>query len=227
MKATELLLKQHRDVDQLFEKLEDADDADKKAVREELAQTLIAHSAIEKEIFYPAVKQAMPTLVGEAYVEHGIVEYALSQLLSTRVNDETFTAKLMVLKDIIARHMEGEETEMLPRVEGILGETRDQELGAHMEVRFEAIRAKGYKPLLKQALLETAPRTTTRMTASRSSVKKASAKAAKAAPAAKRAAPAKRRATPTRKGAAARTTSTRGGAAPRKTLQRSTRSAAR
>ena len=226
MKATELLLNQHREVDKLFEKLEGAEDADKKALREELAQNLVAHSTIEKEIFYPAVKQAMPDLIGEAYVEHGLVEYSLSQLLSTRTNDESFKAKVTVLKEVVTHHVKEEETEMLPKIEGVLGETRDQELGAQMETRFEAIRAKGYKSLLKQALAETAPRMATRAT-SGSSAKKAPATTAKAASTSKRAAPAKRRAAPTRKGAMARTASTGSGTASRKTSQRSTRSAAR
>lgn len=222
MKATELLLNQHREVDKLFEQLEEAEDADKKAVREELAQNLVAHSTIEKEILYPAAKQALPDVIGEAYVEHGLVEYTLAQLLSTRANDESFKAKVTVLKEVVTHHVKEEETEMLPKLEGALGDARNEELGAQMEARFEAIRAKGYKSLLKQALLENAPR----MTSGAASAKKAPATSTKAASTSKNAAPA-RRAAPARKASTVRTTSTRGGAATRKTSQRSTRSATR
>ena len=80
MKATDLLEKQHRDVADLFERIEKSKDAEKKsALFEELASNLAAHDAIEREIFYPACEEEMGVtdLLGESLVEHGVVEFSL------------------------------------------------------------------------------------------------------------------------------------------------------
>src|SRR5262245_57131466 len=44
MKATDLVLTQHREVEQLFEQLETESEGDKKGIREELAECLVAHA---------------------------------------------------------------------------------------------------------------------------------------------------------------------------------------
>ena len=54
MKATELLVNQHHEVEQLFEQLENVEEGDEKIVREELARNLIGHMSIEEEMFTAA-----------------------------------------------------------------------------------------------------------------------------------------------------------------------------
>ena len=86
MKATELLVNQHREVEQLFEQLESFEEGDEKIVREELARNLIGHMVIEEEMFYPAMREAMPEHVSLAEVEHAAARYALAQWAPCRVN---------------------------------------------------------------------------------------------------------------------------------------------
>jgi hypothetical protein len=218
MKATDLLLNQHREVEKLFEQLENLEEGDQKAVREELAQNLVAHSAIEKEIFYPALKETLPEWVDEAYVEHGMVEYALAQLIATRTTDARFRAKATVLKELVLRHVKEEESLAIKQAEGALGADRLEHLGEQMEVRFEHIRTRGYKSLLKQSLAETAPRTMTRAMPKKT--------AAKATAGAKRTTPRRgpARASTARASAQPRPTAKRGAAAGgRKGSTRTTR----
>ena len=54
MKANELIQKQHRLVEDLFEQFENARGAQKGKIFEQIAKNLVAHDAIEREIFYPA-----------------------------------------------------------------------------------------------------------------------------------------------------------------------------
>ena len=157
MKATDLVLTQHREVEQLFEQLAGAHEGDQKAVREELAQNLVAHAVIEQEYLYPAMKEVLREEIDRSYVEHGIMAYALSQLLSTRPTDESFHARVSVLKEITEMHMRQEENETLKKAESALGHERLLRMGEEMEARFEQIRAKGYKSFLRQALAEAAP----------------------------------------------------------------------
>ena len=79
MKAHELLLKQHRLVEALFKQFESARGAQKRRVFEQIATNLVAHDAIEREIFYPACERAIADedVLAEALVEHGVVEFCV------------------------------------------------------------------------------------------------------------------------------------------------------
>jgi hemerythrin superfamily protein len=69
MKATELLKAQHKEVEGLFKRIEKSKDEDEKGeIFEALAAQIVAHDAIEREIFYPACEEQMglTELLGEA-----------------------------------------------------------------------------------------------------------------------------------------------------------------
>jgi hypothetical protein len=158
MKATELLKSQHREVESLFKRIEKAkEDSDKQELFEELAANLVAHDAIEREIFYPACEEemGMNELLGEALVEHGLVEFSLYQADQAQ-GDEDFEFKCTVLQEVVEHHVEDEEKEFLPKAEKALGKARLEELGAEMEQAFEMAKAKDFRgPLhrnLKQVL---------------------------------------------------------------------------
>ena len=158
MKATELLKSQHREVESLFKRIEKAkQDAEKQELFEELAANLVAHDAIEREIFYPACEEAMGMneLLGEALVEHGVVEFSLYQADQAQ-GEEDFEFKCTVLQEVVEHHVKEEEKEFFPKVEKALGKSRLEELGAEMKERFEAAKSKDFRgPLhrnLKQVL---------------------------------------------------------------------------
>ena len=160
MKATDLLKSQHRDVEKLFKKIEKAEDDEKGDLFVELASSLVAHDAIEREIFYPACekKMGMTDLLGEALVEHGLVEFSLYEAYKAD-GDETFDFKVTVLEEVVEHHVKEEEKEFFPKVERALGKELLEELGAKMETRFEEVKAADFSgPLLdnlKQVLAGT------------------------------------------------------------------------
>ncbi len=97
MKATDLLKKQHRKVEQLFSKLEKGrvglDD-----LALELANELAAHMTIEQKLFYPTVRGIAPDLIAESLEEHAVAELALKRLLQTSSKEkETFHARVVCL----------------------------------------------------------------------------------------------------------------------------------
>ena len=63
MKATELLQKQHREIEALLEQAKNAGAEDDKAIRDQLAAALVAHTVAEQQIFYPALREAAPELI--------------------------------------------------------------------------------------------------------------------------------------------------------------------
>ena len=152
--AIDLLKSQHEEVKALFKRIEKASARDAKVkFFDQLAAKLAAHDAIEREIFYPACERAMgmTDLLGEALVEHGVVEFSLYQADQAR-RDKTFAFKCQVLSEIVEHHVKEEEEDFFPKVQKALGKERLLELGARMKERFEQATAEDYHPALQSNL---------------------------------------------------------------------------
>lgn len=154
--AVRLLKNQHREVKTLFERIETARTHDaKRSLFEELASNLVAHDAIERELFYPAceAKLGLTKTLGEAIVEHGLVEFALHQADLGRGRQE-FSFKLDVLREVVLHHVKEEESEFFPEVERAFGDDELVELGARMRTRFEQALASDFRIPLQQNLTQ-------------------------------------------------------------------------
>lgn len=137
MKATVLLKRQHREVERLFSTALKAKDAKtRRATMDEIIQALEHHTEIEETIFYPAVREIgthkAEDMIGEAYEEHHVVKLVLAELPKLDPEAENFQAKMTVLKELVAHHVEEEENEMFPMAEKRLGDERNAELGEQM-----------------------------------------------------------------------------------------------
>ncbi len=147
MKATDLLEQQHREISKLFKAIESASDAaDKKAFFLELASTLVAHDGIEREVFYPACEEVMglDDELGEALVEHGVIEFCLYQA-NEALGKADFDFKCKVLQEIVEHHVEEEEEEFLPKAEKALGADTLESLAEEMEEAFEDAKAGDFR----------------------------------------------------------------------------------
>jgi hypothetical protein len=147
MKATELLEKQHRKVEQLLNKLE-AGRADPETTLQELAQNLAGHMAIEQEIFYPAARAAAPDVVAECYEEHAIAELALNRLVHTAPDGEAFHARVKSLKELVLHHVQEEEEQLLPQIDERMSEEESSRLAKQMKARFQEVIEAGYEAML-------------------------------------------------------------------------------
>lgn len=159
MKATDLLKDQHKKVDELFERIPLADSEEIGALRDELVAILVAHSAIEEEIFYPASQEVLgaSSLISASYEEHALVHVMLQKLLSAEPGDETFHARLGVLKELVRHHIQEEERELFPQIENAMGEERLEELGARLSSRFAEVREGDVEERLIQAVAKSMP----------------------------------------------------------------------
>ncbi len=166
MDAIELLTQQHREVAELFEAIEKADGVEEKTrLFQELAGKLVGHDGIEREIFYPACEEAigLNDLLGEALVEHGVVEFSLYEA-DQSVGEPDFDFKVKVLKELVEHHVEEEEKELFPKIRKALGDEKLASLGEDLEDAFEDSQQEDYhQPLfdnLRQVLagvLKTVP----------------------------------------------------------------------
>lgn len=138
MKATDLLKKQHRQVEKLFKEVEKTEDPKhRRTLMDQIAAELKMHTQIEEEIFYPAVRGVgtakAETMIDEAFEEHHVVDLVLAELPQVHPEDERFEAKMTVLSELVKHHVEEEEEEMFPMAEKKLGADRIKDLGQQLE----------------------------------------------------------------------------------------------
>jgi hypothetical protein len=144
--AIELLKQQHRDVEQLFVMLEERYGPGRPTRFAELADTIALHAEIEEKIFYPATKQARTKkLLLEAVEEHLSVKRVLTDMLQADPGDESFGAKLKVLREQIEHHVKEEEEELFPAVQKLLDKQRLLEIGQQMEAMVAELQETGMR----------------------------------------------------------------------------------
>jgi hemerythrin superfamily protein len=145
MNAIDLLESQHREVEDLFARIEKAaNNETKEQAFIELADSLAVHTSIEEHHFYPAVKESeTEELLVESVEEHLEIKRKLSALLDTEIEDETFDAKLDALRDIVERHVEEEEEDLFPRVMNLFDEDQLEAIGQAMSAEQAELEEKG------------------------------------------------------------------------------------
>lgn len=119
--AIAMLTEDHREVSDMFEQFENLSDrakATKAKLTEKICNALIAHTTIEEEIFYPAVREAVKEgedMVDEAVVEHASAKDLIAQLQEMNPDDDLYDAKVKVLGEQIDHHVKEEEEEMFEK----------------------------------------------------------------------------------------------------------------
>jgi hemerythrin-like domain-containing protein len=140
--AIVLLKEQHREVEALFEQIENAGEkAHKKKTQlfGEIADKITKHTKIEEAIFYPAAEEADEDLVLEAHEEHDNVKAMIRKIQRTKASDETFDAKIKTLKELVKHHVKEEEEQLFPKCVKALGQEALEELGGEMQEKYDAL----------------------------------------------------------------------------------------
>lgn len=141
--AIAMLIADHRKVKKLFSEFgklkEEGSDEDKASIVEQICNELKVHTAIEEEIFYPAVRKAIDDadLMDEALVEHAGAKELIAQLEEASPDDDLYDAKVTVLGEQIDHHVEEEEGDMFPKAKK--AKVDAQALGAAMLKRKTAL----------------------------------------------------------------------------------------
>jgi hypothetical protein len=117
--ALAFLMRQHREVEGYFDAYENAEtDAEKLQLSEKISLALAVHAKIEEELLYPAAQDSIEDgdLVDEALVEHATAKDLIAQIETMSVDEPLFDAKVKVLSEYTAHHVEEEETELFPEI---------------------------------------------------------------------------------------------------------------
>jgi hemerythrin superfamily protein len=150
MNAIEMLVQDHRVVEELFDAIEATPDAsEREELFIELADQLAVHTSLEESVFYPACKnEDTEDMLLRALQEHLQAKRLLADLLDMDPMNEVFMAKIRVLRAAIEQHMAEEEGEIMPDAMDLLGEDMLMALGNEMMVRRVELEMKG-KPRLQ------------------------------------------------------------------------------
>jgi hemerythrin superfamily protein len=122
MDAIALLKADHKTVETLFRKFEQAGRNARKLKRRlvaKIVRELAVHSAIEEQVFYPAVRSKggqLQEMILLALEEHHVAKWLLKELEDLPAEAERFEAKVLVLMENIRTHVAEEERELFPQV---------------------------------------------------------------------------------------------------------------
>ncbi len=137
MDALKLLKEDHNKVKKLFAQVESLGDraaAQRKKLFGQIDKELTIHAQVEETIFYPEFKRRADKgdereEVLEAYEEHALVKELLGQLEDLDPKEETYKAKLSVLKDLVDHHVKEEEGPMFKTARQIFERGELDEIG--------------------------------------------------------------------------------------------------
>jgi hemerythrin superfamily protein len=138
MDALALLKKDHDAVKKLFARFEKSPS---KALSDRIVRELAVHSAIEEQLFYPAVRQAAEQeeleeadeQVLEALEEHRVAKWLLAEIEKMDEDDERFEAKCSVLFESVRHHIKEEEGPLFRFVRRLLPKQQRDALGKAMQ----------------------------------------------------------------------------------------------
>jgi hemerythrin superfamily protein len=175
--AIQLLTEDHRKVKALFaeaDALSDTAAAARAKLFKQIDAELTLHTRVEEEIFYPAFKAKTKRNtderdeVLEAYEEHAGAKDLIRKLEGLEPRDETYKAKVQVLREMVEHHIREEESVLFHQARALLGEDELRELGRRIEA---AKRSAGTRAAAKKSAPR-ARRSTSASTRARTSGKK-------------------------------------------------------
>jgi len=122
--AVTLLRADHDEARQLFDRFDElcasqADADSRQSLIENLCAVLTAHTMIEEELFYPALRESIedPRLLDRAVEEHARAKELIAQLVDASASDALFNIRVRLLRDAIEQHVAEEERELFAQVQ--------------------------------------------------------------------------------------------------------------
>jgi hemerythrin superfamily protein len=137
--VVDLIMQDHREVEQLFDRMK-AEPDQRPMLVPVVSALLIAHSRAEETEVYPVARNeaGIADEVEHSQEEHAEAEQLLERLKTLDHNSSEFQSTLEELMDAVTHHVEEEESSVLPKMRENLSQDRLAELkDAFIEVRAE------------------------------------------------------------------------------------------
>ena len=127
---------EHRLVEKLFEKLLGTNETQtmkRKMLLSKIAHALTKHANEEENVVYPALAQsAMTERADEMFHEHAEMKTALYALKQMDCGQAQWLERARELSELIQRHVQEEETEVLPQLQASLSRDENHKLNLMM-----------------------------------------------------------------------------------------------
>jgi hemerythrin superfamily protein len=124
MDPVKLIKQDHRNIKALFRKFEKASRRpERQKLGDEIIEQLSVHSTLEEQLIYPALRARDKRLEGsllDAIEEHHAVKMVLAELDRMKVEDARYDAKMHFVREAVEKHIDEEESKLLPRLERLL-----------------------------------------------------------------------------------------------------------
>jgi hypothetical protein len=141
----DLIKQDHRAVEALFKKIEATEDEGESEETRgelfgELSENLLAHAHAEQATLYTTLLERMEDreqreMWLEAFEEHGVVEKLVADIEACDTTEERWLAKVIVLKEMVAHHVEEEEKELFKAAKKALTKEEARALADEMRER--------------------------------------------------------------------------------------------
>lgn len=117
-RPVEALIRDHNMVRTLLEAYRNSDsDAVKTNAAEQILMLAETHSLLEEKVFYPAVRNADPSLVGHFEEEHRKTDDLLARLKAMSLADPQAFPMFEQMTQMLMHHIEEEENQFFPKLE--------------------------------------------------------------------------------------------------------------
>ena len=117
MDPTRMLEADHREAEELFDKIAAAKGDTRNPLIEKLATALKAHMELEETVVYPAMKPVTGAeTVQEGVTEHELARKTLAEMVALAPDKPGFDGALEAVKAGIEHHVEEEENEVFPKL---------------------------------------------------------------------------------------------------------------
>jgi hypothetical protein len=155
MKATDHLRTQHRELEQLFDRIETTTDAaERMAAAGELRDRIAAHWGVANAVLYPACFEILEDAerVRDLVEGHALVGFAAHRLGAIDAGDPSFDARLRSLREVVERHVQEEEDELLAMADEAIDEGRLEAMGERIDAEHGRLLGRGSSAVLVEAI---------------------------------------------------------------------------
>jgi hemerythrin superfamily protein len=134
MDALTMLKQQHQEVNELFDRIQMADESEKITLMGQISEKLTLHAMIEERHFYPfCMRMGIQDMVDHSMQEHAEVKQLISEILQMKRHDPLIDQNVNKLMMSVQTHVKEEETSLFPRLMTVASEEDLRSVGMEMQ----------------------------------------------------------------------------------------------
>lgn len=134
MDALAMLKQQHQEVDELFDRIQQADEDERISLLGQLSEKLTIHAEIEERHFYPfAQRMGIQDMVDHSLQEHAEVRRMISEILQLKRRDPRIAQEVQRLMMSVQAHVKEEENMLFPRLSSVASAEDLRNVGMEMQ----------------------------------------------------------------------------------------------